>query len=209
VPPAELVRVRELLQPLRGELANRLEHPVARAAFAIAAADETLVDQRLEDVRVGARDLFGCLERATADEHRQRGEQTPFVLAEELVRPADRRPERLLARVGVTAAAEKVEPVREPREQLLDREERDSSGRELEASGDCRASCTGRRRPRLEERLVDLTCACGKQPPRVELGQRGHAVRVLAGNAQSFAARDQDPWPGGGELGDLHRHVGQ
>ena len=88
-------------------LADCLEHPVAL----VGVSEEALLDERLEGVEVGVGDLFGGLERAAAGEHRQRPEQPLLVLGEEVVRPLDRRAQRLLARVGVAAALQQVEPL--------------------------------------------------------------------------------------------------
>ena len=55
------------------------------------------VDERLESVEVGVADLLGGGERAAAGEHGQPGEQALLVRLEEVVRPLDRRAQRLLA----------------------------------------------------------------------------------------------------------------
>ena len=54
----------------------------------------------------------------------------PFV--EELLAPLDRCAERLLPHLGVAATAEQVEPIPEPVEELLGREEGNPSGCELQ-----------------------------------------------------------------------------
>lgn len=47
---------------------DRLEHPVAGAELDVSAAKETLVDQGLERVGIGATDTFGGVVAATAHE---------------------------------------------------------------------------------------------------------------------------------------------
>ena len=115
----------ELVAPV---LADRLEHPVAVAV----AADEALVDEGGERVELGLADLLDRLERGAAGEDREPGEELALVVAEQVVRPGDRRPERLLARVGVAAALEQVEAVPEPLEDLLGREDGGTRRGELE-----------------------------------------------------------------------------
>ena len=112
------------------ELADRLQHPVTRATRRLASADEALVDERLQRVGVRRADGLGRLVRATACEHREPYEEPLLLRREEVVRPADGRVERLLARIGVAPALELDVP--EPFEQLLRREDRDARGRELE-----------------------------------------------------------------------------
>ena len=85
--------VMELVEPRGGELADRLEHPVAvRSARVGAPPHEALVDQRCEGVEVGAADLLRGFERAAAAEDRETREEIPLVGREEIVRPGDRRP---------------------------------------------------------------------------------------------------------------------
>ena len=73
----EIVALAGCLQPLDGELADRLEHPEALAGV----PEEALVDERLEGVEVGAGDLLGCLEGAAAAEDGQPGEQALLLVA--------------------------------------------------------------------------------------------------------------------------------
>ena len=56
--------VLRLIETLGGELADRLQHPEALARV----ADQALLDERLERVEVGGRDLFRRLQRAAAGE---------------------------------------------------------------------------------------------------------------------------------------------
>src|SRR5438445_9867712 len=102
------------LQLLAGVLTDRLQHPIPLAG----AAEEALVDQRLQEIEISAGDLFGGLERAAVREDRESPQQALLGVGKQLVGPFDRRPQRLLARVRVTAAAQKVEPLGNPLEDL-------------------------------------------------------------------------------------------
>jgi hypothetical protein len=115
----QLRRVGPFCEPLPRVLADRLEHPVA----SVRRTDEVLVDQGLERVEVGVGDLLGRFERAAPGEGRESREQLLLLPCEEVVRPGDRRAERLLAGVGVAAASEQVEALRQPLEDLRRRED--------------------------------------------------------------------------------------
>ena len=117
---------------LRGVLADRLEHPIARAIFAVATSDEALVEKRLQQIGIGIADELGRLVVAAAGEDREPPEERSFELVEEVVAPLDRCPECLLAWVGVVAAFEQVESLPESFEQLLGGEERCARRCELE-----------------------------------------------------------------------------
>ncbi len=68
---AELHQILKLFKPVRGKLADRLEHPVTCAA----PADEALVEERGDPVEVCTADLLGSLQRATAGEDGEPGEE--------------------------------------------------------------------------------------------------------------------------------------
>ena len=72
-------------------------------------AEEALLDERLEGVEVGRADLLCGLERAAAGEDGEPGEEALLRGRQQLVRPPDRGPERLLAGIGVSPALEQVE----------------------------------------------------------------------------------------------------
>ena len=108
----EVVRLAARLEPLAGEFADRLEHPEALAR----ATQQALLHECLERVKIGAGDLLGSGERAASDEDGQAREEPLLVLAEQVVRPRDRRAQRLLPDFGVAAAAQEVEAFREPLE---------------------------------------------------------------------------------------------
>ena len=147
--------------------------------------------------------LLGRLVRAAAGEHREPREQPLLFRREEVVRPADRRVERLLARIGVAPALE-LDALPEPLEQLLGREDRNARGRELERErevvearaelgdrGRLRERRPQRARPRREQRRAVVgrpatapihacsPCSCEPLPARHEqlrpAGTRGGA----------------------------------
>src|SRR3954452_24820194 len=125
---AEHTRLSDQLELLPGVLTDGLEHPEA----ILRAADEALLDQRLQHVQVGVTDLFRSLERAATGEYGQAGGQLLLFRGGQVVAPLDRRAEGALARVGVPAAPEQVESLREPLEDLLDSEDAGAGGGELE-----------------------------------------------------------------------------
>ena len=149
------------LELLDRELADRLQHPVPRAPRGLAAADEALVDQRLQRVDLRAADSLGRLVRATAGEHREPREQLLFLRREEVVRPTDRRVERLLARIRVAAAFQSSSPP--PRR---------SSSCSGEKSG-MRAAASSSASGRLSSRLHSSADAAVS--PRTPVGARGRA----------------------------------
>ena len=138
------------------ELADRLEHPEALLAVRVgAAADEALVEQRRQCVEVRGTNRFGGVEGAAAAEDREPGEELLFVVVEQVVAPGDRGAQGCVALVGVAAALEQVEPLREVLEKLLGAEELDPRRGELDrerepvqAGGSARARRASQRRRR-------------------------------------------------------------
>ena len=114
VASAQHVSLARGFEPLPGELPDRLVHPEA----AVDEPDEALLHEGLERVEVGFGDVLRHLEGAAAREDREAREQPLLVGAEQVVGPLDRRAERSLARVGVAAARQQVETLREPFEDL-------------------------------------------------------------------------------------------
>ncbi len=86
----------------------------------------------MEGVGFGAAHLLGRLIGAAAGEDRQAAEQTLLLGSEQVVRPLDRRAQRLLAGVAVASSLEQVEALREAFEQLLGREDGRARRCELE-----------------------------------------------------------------------------
>jgi hypothetical protein len=128
VPAAHGVSLAATLQQLASVLADRLQHPEAL----LGVPEQAFVDERLQSVEVCVHDLLGRLERATAPEDGHPGVEPLLVRREQVVRPGDRRPQRLLARVGVATCAEQVQPLRDPLEDLRGCEHADAGGGELE-----------------------------------------------------------------------------
>ena len=77
VAPAHGVGLSGCLQPLRRELADRLQHPEAAV---LADADEAFVHERLEGVEVGVAHFLHSFERAASREDGQAGEQALLLL---------------------------------------------------------------------------------------------------------------------------------
>ena len=141
----------------------------------------------MQAVDLGARDVFGRLERAAATEDGKPPKQRLLVVGEEVVAPLDRRAQGVLARLDIAAALEQVEALPEPFEDLRHRE-------------DARARCGQLERERqlveaaaqLADRLVGREPgAIAEQLNRLGLGERLHRVVDLAADAQQLAARDE------------------
>ena len=105
VPQAHVVRLSRTLELLDGELADRLQH---REAL-VRVPQEALIDERLERVHVGPGNLLGRLQRAASGEDGETCEEALLRRGEQLVRPLDRRAQRLLSGIEVAAALEEVE----------------------------------------------------------------------------------------------------
>jgi hypothetical protein len=93
-------------QPFRGELSDRLQHPVAPLTLLFPMAKQALVEERLERVDVDLAHRLGGLVVAAASEDREPAEEPLLLRIEQVVRPLDRRAQRLLARVGVAGSLE-------------------------------------------------------------------------------------------------------
>ena len=204
VTAGERIGLAGLVQPFARVLADRLEHPVAL----VREAEQALLDERLQRVEVGAADLLGRLERAAAGEDGEARGRALLLLGEQVVAPVDRRPQRLLARVGVAAALEEVEPLREALEDLPRRERLRARGGELD-----------RERQVVEARaeLGDLVArlepgALAEERDGLGRGERRHRVLDLALDAQELAAGDEQRQVGAGaeqrrELGRRLDHL--
>ena len=83
-------------------------------------------------VDVGLADGLGRLERPTPVEDREPRKQALLVGIEQVERPFDRRTERLLPDLGITAPLEQVESCPEPVQELFCRENRRPRRGELE-----------------------------------------------------------------------------
>ena len=190
-PSCEHLDLLELKQ-VRGELPDRVEHPVAPAGE----VEQALLDERLQGVEIGAADLLGSLQRGAPREDCEGAEERLLLVGEQVVRPLHRRPQRLLARVGVATAPEQVEPLREPAQDL-------TRGKSLRAGG---GELDGQRE-RVEARaqLADLLGRLELRPLAEErhgvgLGERRHGELDLAPHAQQLAAgREHGEVGAGGE----------
>src|SRR5690348_15246781 len=93
-------------QTLGCEIAHRIEH--AETAN-VASSHKALVDERSQEGDTRIRDPLRGVERPTSSEHRQCGEQPSFVWAQQIERPLDGCPKRLVSCLGISPCAEKVE----------------------------------------------------------------------------------------------------
>ena len=183
VTAGERIGLAGLVQPFARILADRLEHPVALGRE----AEQALLDQRLQRVDVGAADLLGGVQGAAAGEDREGADDALLFLGEQVVAPVDRRPQRLLPRVGVAATLEQVEALREALEDLSRRERLGARGGELDG----------------ERQLVESDAELGDLLARLEAGalteqrhglgrgERRHRVLDFALDAQELAARHE------------------
>src|SRR5919197_4010304 len=150
-------------------------------------AQEAFLDQRLQEVDIGVSHLLSRSKRAAARENRQSPEQLLLFRHKKVVRPLDRCPQGLLARLGVAAALEQIEALREPLEDLGGREDPRPGGGELD----------GQRKvveppAKLLDRLVELEPgALAEQVDGFAIRQRRHLVLDLAPDTQELAARDE------------------
>ena len=85
VPLRYILRLARTCEALGRELPDRLEHPVPRAEVCVATAEQALVEERLQSVRIGATDLLGRRIGATAGEDGQRAKEALLLLVEQIV----------------------------------------------------------------------------------------------------------------------------
>jgi hypothetical protein len=195
------------------ELADRLEHPEALVPVRIgAAADEALVEERRKRVEVRATHRFGRLESAAAAEDCEPGEQPLFVVVEEVVAPSDRRTQRGVALVGVAAALEQVEPLRDPLEQLLGAKELDACGGQLDREREpIKTADQLVHRVRVTDIGPDSLRPLDEQRDSVTLVHRRQVELGLTRYPQRLTARRHDPKRRGGskQLGERPGCVGE
>jgi hypothetical protein len=187
-------------EPLARELADRLEHPVAL----VRETKQDLLDERLQPLELGVRDILGGFEGAAAGEDGERSNEALLFLRKEVVAPGDRRPQRLLARIGVPAAPEQIEPLGDALEDLRRRErfrpgssELDRERQVVETSAELAAASSARRvfpdppgPVRVSRRTlweISLTSFSSRSLPTKEEAGRGRFVFeiVLRGGKRS------------------------
>ena len=191
------------------ELTDRLEHPVTRT-LVLTPPDETLVEQRLQRVGVTVAHGLRGLECAAAGEHGERAEKTLLLRLEQVVRPLDRRAQRLLTRIGVSAPLEQVETLGEPLHELLRREHDGAGGCEFERKRQIVQARTklahGLRRAYVG---VDCPCPAQEQLDAFFACERRHRIDVLALELEALPAGDDQCGAGDvAKLRDPRRHVG-
>ena len=138
----------------------------------------------------------------------RRAKSVLLFLGEQVVRPLDRRPQRLLAGIGVALALEQVEALGEPLEQLLGAEEGCAGGGELERERELvEAQAELAHRLARGESRIDRAGARQEERLSVAFGERGHGVGLLAADAQALPARDEHVEVGAG--GEERRELGR
>ena len=219
---ADPVRFRQPVQALGRELADRLQHRVARRRPPGTAhlpqhaqADQLLqaVEHRQARVHRGAAARFADIQAGASGEHRAGREQPPGPRRQQVMAPGDRSPQRLLPVRKVTAAAgQQAQRMLKPGRDRLRRQQPDPRRRQLDGQRQA-VQPADNLRDRRRVLIVDGESryhggrALGEQPRRLAGGQGrrgrvGHRVRdrkrrdrafLLAGNAQRGAAAHQDP----------------
>ena len=169
-------------EPLERELADRLEHPEAL----VRVADQALLDERLQRVEIGVSHAFGRLQRATAPEHGEPGEQSSLLVVEQIVAPGDRGAKGQLARVGVSSALEQVQPLGQALKNLRRGEHAGASGSQFQRKRQVVESTAelGDRLVRLEPR------ALAEKLDRLRLREGRDRILDLAVDPQQLPARD-------------------
>ena len=132
---------------------------------------ETLVEERLDGIEVGSGDSFRRNECAAAGEHRQGPEDRLLLLAQEVVRPGDRRLERALALLDVAVArSQELELLGQSLVDRCRRQRTHAGGRELDRERELIDSVADRvhmlvrlkagahRRGALDEEHVAVAC---------------------------------------------------
>ena len=159
--------------------------------LAVTAAQQALVEQRLQHVGVRAGDLLRGLEAAgSLGEHAQPPKQRLLVAVKEVVAPGDRRAQRLLPRIHPTSCLEQVEALGEPVEELRRAEYDRARRRKLERQRQVVQPLA--QRPQLLRRLqlhADRRCADAKQRLPVRLAHRRDGIDVLARQLQPLPRR--------------------
>src|SRR5690242_3892713 len=109
-------------------IADRLEHPVPL----VREAEKAFFDERLERLYVCVGDLLGGFDSAAVCEDGEAAEEGLLVVREQVVAPGNRRPERLLAGIGVSSPVEEIETIGNAFEDLRRRERPRAGGCELD-----------------------------------------------------------------------------
>src|SRR3989442_1769505 len=117
----------------------------------------------------------------------ERGPDVRLLLREKVIAPGDRRPERLLARIGVATPLQEVETLGDAFEDLRRRERSCAGGGELDCEGEVVEA-----RTKLRDLIggVELR-AFAEERNGFRRCERRHGVLDLALHAQELAARYQ------------------
>ncbi len=174
-------------------LTDGLEH----AEPAVGTGQQALVGERRDPVeRLEPAHRLGGFEREAAGEHAELREQPLGLRFEQVIAPADRGAQRLLALRRVAgAAAEQIEPAREPVEDVLRREDLDPRRRELDRqreSVEPAADLLDDAGRVVEQARVDGAGAALEQRDGRLGGQRAERELVLGGEMERRAARHHE-----------------
>ena len=147
-----------------------------------------------------------------AREDAEAPEQLLLLVGQEIVAPRDRAPQRALTRVAVTVARGEVEPGGEPLEELLDREETEPRGRELQRQREpVEAIDERRQRRRRLHRRRDRASSSEEERLRVLRRHHRDVDDAFAGELQPLPARHEEHQAGrrGEERGERSRDLRQ
>ena len=180
-------------------------------AGALPAADEALVQQRPDGVRVCARNVLERVDAASAAERRERPEHPLLLVPEQAVRPVDGGLQRAMPLLGRPPRSEEVEVAAEPLTELADREQRRTCCSELDREREVVELPAQRRQfGDIGERRIELARPRDEQLDGVALVHPGYRNDVLAGQREALAARDAEPRAGHrGDQGDRVGDRGQ
>ena len=163
-------------------------------------AEQALLHQRLHGVDVCLHDGLGRIERATAGEDGEAGEETPLLRRQQLIAPFDRGPQRLVTRLRVPPTLQQVESLREPLDYLRRRQHARSRRGQLDGQRQ-----VVERHAELGDNLARFDVSASREELD-SLGCRHRRDRIfdLPANAQQLAARDEDA-----EVGAAFEQIGE
>ena len=147
------------------------------------------------ETRAGEHGFCG-LQGASPHEDRQAGERLLLVGFQQVVRPVDRGPQRLVA-FDAPTAGQQPEPLAQAMVELVDREHPHAGCRQLDGEWDAvqPVAHPGHRVPIVvseRQRRVGVGGTAGEELERRRLVERRHGHELLARDPQTFPARRQD-----------------
>src|SRR6266511_2983470 len=204
VAPTQVLGLARFLKPLEGVLPDRLQHPEP----VLGMAQQALVHEGLQDVEVGLCHGLRGLQGAAASEHGEAREQLLLLSREEVEGPLDHGPKGPLADLGVPAAFEQVQALRQSL-QYLSRGEHPRPRR-----GELHSERQVIQAPaELGDRLVRSEARAGAEELRgLRLREGRHRVLDLSLDPEQFPAGDEHAQAGTaleqrGEAGGRIHHL--